>query len=119
MKLAPYQNLIVWQKALDLVVAVYALTGVFPREELYGLTTQMRRAAVSIPSNIAEGSRRGSKKDFRHFLRIAFSSGAELETQLLIVGRLPFGRELDYRAVEALLDEIMRMLNTMTKSINA
>jgi len=79
-----YKELIVWQKGLDLVFAVYKLTSFFPKEETYGLISQMRRAAVSIPSNIAEGRERGTKKDYLQFLRIAKGSSAELETQILV-----------------------------------
>lgn len=91
-----YKDLLVWQKALELVVLIYDLTSQFPKEELYGLAAQMRRSAVSIPSNIAEGSRRGTKKDFRQFLLIAFGSGAELESQ-----------------------EVMRMLNKLIENLHA
>lgn len=114
-----YKDLIVWQKAVELVIAMYALTDLFPREELYGLTSQMRRAAVSIPSNIAEGRRRGTKKDFRQFLLVAYASGAELETQIEIAKRLKFVRETDYKKIDMLLDEIMRMLNKMTSSLTS
>lgn len=106
-----YKDLIVWQRSMDLVVAVYELTSQFPKSELYGLTSQMRRCAVSIPSNIAEGRRRGSKKDFRQFLIIAYGSGAELETQIEIIKKLPFGKNLDYSKIDKLLNETMRMLN--------
>ena len=106
-----YKDLIVWQRSVDLVVAVYELTSQFPKSELYGLTSQMRRCAVSIPSNIAEGRRRGSKKDFRQFLIIAYGSGAELETQIEIIKKLPFGKNLDYSKIDKLLNETMRMLN--------
>lgn len=108
-----YKDLIVWQRSMDLVVAVYELTSQFPKSELYGLTSQMRRCAVSIPSNIAEGRRRGSKKDFRQFLIIAYGSGAELETQIEIIKKLPFGKNLDYSKIDKLLNETMRMLNKM------
>lgn len=114
-----YKDLIVWQKSLELVVAVYELTDQFPKSEMYGLTSQMRRAAVSIPSNIAEGRRRGSRRDFRHFLLIAFGSGSELETQIEIVKRLQFGKDIDYHKVDNLLIEVMRMLNKMTSSLQA
>ncbi len=113
MKVESYKNLIVWQRAIALVVAVYKLTNHFPKEETYGLTSQIKRSAISIPSNIAEGSRRGSKKDFRHFLLMAFGSGAELETQLEIAKRLSLGRDSDYFEPETLLSETMRMLNKM------
>lgn len=103
---------------MDLVMVVYELTDHFPKEELYGLTSQMRRAAVSIPSNIAEGSRRGTRKDFRNFLLNAFGSGAELETQVKISKRLSFGKELDYIKVDELLEEVMKMLNSMINKLN-
>lgn len=108
-----YKELIVWQKSIGLVTDLYKLTVSFPKEEIYGLVSQIRRAAVSIPSNIAEGKCRGSKKDFRQFLRIAYGSGAELETQLLIAEKLSFGQKIDYTEINQQLDEIMRMLNTI------
>lgn len=108
-----YKDLIVWQRAMELVVAVYALTENYPKSELYGLTAQIRRSAVSIPSNIAEGRRRGSKKEYRQFLLIAYGSGAELETQIEIGKRLSFGKHLDFSKVDSLLNEIMRMLNRL------
>lgn len=114
-----YKELIVWQKAMDLVVAVYNLTEKFPQSELYGLTSQMRRSAVSIPSNIAEGRKRGTRKEFHNFIVIAYGSGAELETQIEIVKRLPFGKNLDFSKIDALLNEVMRMLNTMTTSLKS
>lgn len=76
-----YKELLVWQKALKLSVKVYELTEKFPKEEIYGLTSQMRRASVSIVSNIAEGRNRGTRKDFAQFLRMALGSSAELEAQ--------------------------------------
>lgn len=85
-----YRDLTVWQKAMDLVEETYRLTKEFPREELYGLTSQMRRAAVSIPSNIAEGHGRGSDTEFLRFLRIAYGSLRELETQVIIAVRLMY-----------------------------
>lgn len=78
----------------------------------------MRRSAISIPSNIAEGRRRSSKKDFRQFLIISFGSGAELETQIEIAKRLPFSQNLDYLKVDSLLNEVMRILNRMISSLN-
>jgi four helix bundle protein len=90
MAIKNYTDLTVWQKAMDLVEEIYRLTKEFPREELYGLTSQMRRAAVSIPSNIAEGHGRGSDTEFHRFLRIAYGSLRELETQVLIAERLRY-----------------------------
>ena len=112
-KINSYKDLIVWQKSMDLVVEIYKLTEYFPKSEIYGLTSQMRRCTISIPSNIAEGRRRGSKKDYRHFLIIAYGSGAELETQLEITKRLPFSKNIDFVKADGLLNEVMRMLNKM------
>ena len=114
-----YKDLIVWQRSMELVVAVYELTEKFPKTEIYGIISQMRRAAVSIPSNIAEGRRRGSKKDFRQFLIIAYGSGAELETQIEIAKRLSFGEKLDYSKADLLLVEVMKMLNKMLSSLKS
>ncbi|MFZ2300232.1 MAG: four helix bundle protein [Candidatus Moraniibacteriota bacterium] len=118
-KINSYKDLIVWQKALQLVAAVYELTAAFPSQEMYGLTSQMRRAAVSIPSNIAEGSRRSTQKDFRHFLLIAYGSGSELETQIEVVKILPFGKNADFSRVDSLLIEVMRMLNSLTRKLGS
>jgi len=112
-----YKDLIVWQKAMELVVLIYELTEQFPKSEVYGLTSQMRRAVVSIPSNIAEGKYRGSRKDFRNFMRNAYGSGAELETQMEVAKRLPFGQNLDYSRIDPLLSEVMRMLNRFIDSL--
>ena len=113
-----YKQLIVWQKSKQLAVAVYKLTEKFPREEIFGLTSQMRRAAVSIPSNIAEGRMRGTKKDFLSFLRIAYGSGAELETQLEISKEVFKKISPDYTLVVSLLEETMKMLNVMIRKMN-
>ena len=108
-----YKDLIVWQKAVLLATKVYILTDSFPSEERYGLTSQMRRSAVSIPSNIAEGKLRGSGKEYRHFLLISFGSGGELETQIEVAKRLSKTKGSNYRDVDVLLNEVMRMLNVM------
>jgi four helix bundle protein len=107
----------VWQKGVELTVLVYDLTKTFPKEEMYGLTSQIRRAAVSVPSNIAEGSERFSIRDYIRFLRTAKGSLAELETQLYIAVRL------DYLATEAFFkfnqqaSEIGRMVNGLIASL--
>lgn len=108
-----YRNLVVWQKSIELAIVVYTLVKHFPPNELYALSSQMKRAAVSISANIAEGSRRFSKKDFCHFLQIAFGSASELESHLEIANRLDFGLKEAYVPVEKLLDEVLKMLNTM------
>lgn len=107
-----YKDLIVWQKSMTLALLVYKLTKLYPMDEIYGLTSQMRRCAVSIPSNIAEGSRRKGK-DAKHFLRISYGSGAELETQLLLSKNIGFCNEEKYLECEDILNEVMRMLNVM------
>ena len=104
---------------MELVVAIYDLTENFLKTEIYGLSAQMRRSAVSIPSNIAEGRRRGSRKDYRQFLIVAYGSGAELETQIEISKRLLLGTSLNYEKVDNLLNEVMRMLNKMTHELNS
>jgi len=114
-----FQNLIVWQKAMVVAKTAYSLTRTLPSEERYGLTSQIQRCAVSIPSNIAEGKLRGSSKEFTHFLRIAFGSGGELETQIEIAKHLPKTAKLNFVPVETLLDEIMRMLNVMISKASA
>ena len=114
-----FRDLVVWQKAVELARRTYILTNKFPPEERFGLTSQMQRAAVSIPSNIAEGKLRGSSKEFTHFLRIAFGSGRELETQIEIAKQLPKTRGLNFHPLETLLDEVMRMLNVMISRASA
>ena len=112
-----YKDLTVWQKSIELVTEIYELTKKFPKEEIYGLTSQIRRAAISIPSNIAEGKMRGGNIEFRRFLLIAFASGAELETQLIISKRLSQSAKLDYNRVDCLLEEVMRMLNKLISQL--
>jgi four helix bundle protein len=110
-----YKELNVWQKSIDVVSEIYRVTATFPDSEKFGITNQMRRASVSIPSNIAEGSARHHAKDFTHFLRIADGSAAELETQLLISERLGFltgAEELSHELVV-----IRRMLAALIKSL--
>jgi four helix bundle protein len=112
-----YRQLIAWQKAMDFVCEIYAATAKFPREELYGLTSQLRRAAVSVPSNIAEGQARFSKVDFRHFLRQSRGSLAEVETQLTIAKRLGNISEADLERLSQLSAELGRLLNGLINSI--
>lgn len=112
-----YKDLTVWQKSMDLVVEVYRLTKNLPKEELYGLTNQLRRAAVSIPSNIAEGNGRASTGDYVRFLIIARGSIAEVETQLLICVRLNYFVEEDIKTALGLCDETGRMLTSIVKKL--
>ena len=113
----PHKKLIVWQKAVDLVVIVYDVTKHFPREELYGLSSQCRRAAVSVPSNIAEGLVRKSTLDKLHFLNIALSSLSELDTQLEIALRLNFIEAKEAELLNSKLVEIHKLLSGLINSI--
>ena len=112
------KELTVWQRAKQLAIATYILTEKFPKEELYGLTSQMRRSAVSIPSNIAEGRMRGTKKDFLSFLRISYGSGAELETQVEIAKEIFKKQNFNFSETESLLLETMKMLGAMIRKMN-
>ena len=112
-----YQDLIVWQKAMELVERVYRMTKAFPKDERFGLTSQIQRAAVSIPSNIAEGHARSSKKEYRNFLSMAQGSTAEVETQTMIAVRLAYVSETQTETVMGLLDEISRMLHAIKKKL--
>lgn len=117
MKSNTYKDLIVWQKACDLAVEVYLLSSQLPKDEKFGLSSQMQGAAVSIASNIAEGSKRGTKKDFAQFVKIALGSTAELETQVCILSRLPYAKTVVLNKTEALLSEITKMLHSLSKSL--
>ena len=113
-----YRDLVVWQRAIQLCHAIYSVTASFPREERFGLTSQMRRAAVSIPSNIAEGQGRLSTSEFRQFLGIARGSLRELETQLLIAADLEYlSKEASERCLST-MEEVSRMLNALITSIS-
>jgi len=106
-----YRNLIVWQKAKSLALTVYRCTRRFPKDEIYGLSSQMRRAAVSVPSNIAEGKGRYSHKDFVHFLYQARGSLLELETQLSIARDLEYIEDPEFEILESETEEVGRILN--------
>src|SRR5207253_864160 len=106
----PHERLDVWSKAIDLVMSVYRATETFPKEERFGLTSQIRRAAVSIPANIAEGAARDSHKEFRHFLSNAQGSASELETELLIAQKLGYLAETSYATMRGELNSIGRMI---------
>jgi len=110
-KTRTHKDLLVWQKAVDLVIEVYNVTKSFPKDEIYGLISQIRRAAVSIPANIAEGAARQTKKEFQQFIHIAMGSLAELETHFIIAIRLTYCDNKQADAVLIKLDEIRRMLS--------
>lgn len=112
-----YRDLNIWKKTKSFAILVYKVTERFPQSELYGLTSQMRRAAVSMPSNIAEGFRRNSKKEKLQFLRIAYGSGAEIETQLEISRDLRYLNQSDYENLSSEIDIIMRMFNKAIDSL--
>jgi len=109
-----HKDLNVWKKAMDLAAQVYSLTARFPKEELYGLTSQIRRSAVSIPSNIAEGAARHSRKEFIQFLHIASGSVAELETQLLLAIQMGF---ISGDHVISHIEEVRKLLLGLLRSL--
>ena len=112
-----YKELVVWQKSMDLVCEIYKLTKKLPKEETYGLINQLQRAAVSIPSNIAEGQFRNSTKEFVQFLSFAKGSVAEVDTQLQICTRLDYLLTDDVQCALSLCDEIGRMLNALIAAL--
>ncbi len=113
----PHEKLDVWQASVDFVVAVYRATESFPKEEKFGLTSQIRRAAVSVPANIAEGATRRSPKEFVHFISNAQGSASELETELLIAQRLGYLQKSVYAEMRDTLDNIGRMLIGLTQHL--
>jgi len=119
-KIKSFKELKIWQKGIEIVKDVYALTKDFPREELYGLTSQMRRSAVSIPSNIAEGFKRYHSKEYSQFLHVALGSVAELETQLIIAKEIGFiNNEVKLlTGVLEKIDHISRMTSSLLNKLN-
>jgi len=115
MALQTHKNLKVWQESKELVTLIYALTSKFPKEEVYSITAQIKRAAISIPSNIAEGAARNSNKEYIHFLYIALGSVAELDTQLILAKDLNFINENDFNEITDKLDSIGKMLSGLIK----
>ncbi len=114
-----YKDLLIWQKGLQIVVSTYKLIESFPKEEMYALTSQIKRASVSIPSNIAEGYGRNTNKSFSHFVDISRGSLYELETQLLIAKELEFIQDLDmFNQVISLINEESKMINAFYNSIS-
>ncbi len=113
-----YKELIVWQKSITLTKMIYSTTEIFPKAEIFGLTSQIRRATVAIPSNIAEGFARKHRREYRQFLLIAFSSAAEVETRLIISHELSFMKDGDFNKLSALLEEIQKMLYRMIATLS-
>jgi len=112
-----YKDLVAWQKSMDLVTAVYRASQGFPKEEIFGLVSQIRRSAVSVPSNIAEGHARTSKKEFQYFLSNARGSLAELETQLTIAHQLAYIDETEINQLLDRLGEVGRILNGLLTAL--
>jgi four helix bundle protein len=114
-----YEDLSVWRKADAIVLEVYAVTRKFPREELYGITSQLRRASVSVPTNIVEGSRRKTRQDFARFLNISESSAAEVEYLLGLAQRLGYASPEDIQPLRKSVDEIKRMIYSLRLKVEA
>lgn len=112
-----FRKLKIWNKSIELATDIYELTSQYPKSELYGLTSQIRRSVVSISSNIAEGAGRESKKEFKQFLNIAIGSSYELETQLLISANLGFISDSDYKRIEKELIKIEKMIYSLVKTL--
>jgi four helix bundle protein len=112
-----FQELIAWQKAMTLVTAIYRATGDWPREELYGLTSQVRRAAVSIPSNLAEGHGRTGSREFAHHVSIAYGSLCELETQVLIAEQLGYASTDTSEKLTDQMMEVRRLIRGLLRSL--
>jgi len=105
-----YKDLIVWQKSIKLTVEIYRLTALFPSEEKFGITSQMRRCVISIPSNVAEGFGRRGKKENAQFINIAYGSATELETQIIIAKELKLALIKEWRKAEQLLEDVLKLL---------
>ena len=119
MAITNYRDLKVWQIAVDVVEAVYRLTREFPKHESYGIAQQIQRAAVSVPSNIAEGHARASTKEFLHYISIALGSLAELETQLIVATRLQYLKTQELDSILQQTDETGKMLRGLQKTLMA
>lgn len=117
--LKSYRDLLVWQRAIELVVLVYRLSAEFPRDEIYGLTAQIRRASVSVPSNIAEGYGRGTRKEYIQFLSIAQGSLKELETQSILAERLSYVTSAQVANLLSDSERVGKMLGSLIRSLKA
>ena len=113
----PHHSLDAWKRSIDFVVEVYKMTETFPKEEKFGLTSQIRRASVSIPANIAEGAARRSEKEFLHFLSIAQGSASEVETEMLIANKLGFLEKENHKVLDSSLADIGRMLTGLSNHL--
>lgn len=113
-----YKNLKIWERSVDLALLVYKITSDFPKSEIYGLTSQLRRCSVSISSNIAEGAARSSDKEFQRFLDIAYGSCYELQSQLFIAFKLNLLNKSQFKEMNTEMDEIQKMIFTFSKTLN-
>jgi len=112
-----YKELKVWQKSINLSIKIYTRTAKFPKDEIYGISSQIRRSVISIASNIAEGAGRGSQNEFKRFIDIALGSAAELDTQIIISKHLKYLDENQYVEISLEIDEIQKMLFGLKKSL--
>jgi four helix bundle protein len=118
-KIVSFKDLEIWKRGIALVEAIYKLTKLFPKEEVYGLTSQMRRCSVSIPSNIAEGFSRGHRNEYKQFLYVTLGSASELITQLIISGRLKYINDKDAVRLIDETEQISKMTMSLIKKIDA
>lgn len=116
-KIVSYRDLLIWQKSMDLIVNIYKVSAKFPKEEIYGLTAQIRRASISVPSNIAEGYGRRSTGDYKRFLNMALGSLFEFQTQLEVSKRLNYLGENEFEPLNELSNEIERMTNSLISKL--
>ncbi len=114
-----YQDLIVWQKAMDLAEKIYSVTALFPKDQIYGISAQMRQACISVPANIAEGQARNGRKEFIQFLGIAYGSLSELETFLILSTRFGYLKKAEQEGLLNNCREIGKMLNGLLRSLSA
>jgi len=117
-KIKDFKDLKIWQKSMEIVMDIYNITKTFPREETYGITSQMRRSAVSIPSNIAEGFKRHHNKEYKQFLYIALGSSAELETHLILAENLKYVTKKTAESIYENMDHLSRMITTLRKKLD-
>jgi four helix bundle protein len=115
--MSTFRDLLIWQKSMSLVTEIYQLTNSFPKEEIYGLTSQIRRSAISIPSNIAEGYGRDGNKDYLKFLNVSISSLFEMQTQLEIAYNLKYINEIQFNKINEVSKEVERMLGSFIRKI--
>ena len=112
-----FDKLLVWQRAHSLVLKIYEVTNSFPKEEIWGLTSQIRRSAVSVPSNIVEGKARGSRKDFKRFLLIARGSMEEVKYQSLLAKELKYMNDEQYEEITVMIEDVGRLLGGLIKKV--